>query len=388
MHLLCHTAVVIGYGHQAINETDIEAVCKVLRGEALTCGPTVAAFEQALAQTVGARHVIAVSNGTSALRMLYAAHGIGPGIRVGVPAVTFVTTASQVLALGAEVVLLDVDPKTGCLGPEQLAAYSGQLDWVVPVHMAGRLCDMDGIAAIAQQRGIRLLEDAAHAFGSQWQPGTFAGVHPQSEGAIYSFHPVKNICCGEGGAIVCGDDAIADRIRSLRHCGIERHNFTGQHQSEYHASWYHEFHHAAGNDRLSDIHAALGLSQLQRWSAFKAERQAIWQRYYQALAPHPWLHLAPEAFAQSVFWHLCLGRIDVKLAPLSRQALMDVMRERGFALQVHYIPLHYQPLLHQVASADLSGAEAYYRGTISLPCFVGLAEADQMACIDALHALV
>ena len=379
----------ISYGRQSIDESDIAAVTAVLRGQALTCGPAVDAFEAEVSRISGAPFAIAVSNGTSALRLLYQAVGIGPGVRVGVPAITFAATASQAMLLGADVVLLDVDPVTLLLTPEILASTRERLDWVVPVHAAGRQCDLAGLSAVAAPRGVRMLEDAAHAFGSTWADGRPAGASAESEGAIFSFHPVKNITTAEGGAIVVRDAAVDRRLRSLRHHGIIREGFTGVLAAEdAGAPWYHEFHHPATNERLSDLHCALGISQCQRLPAFKAARQAVHDRYRAAAGSWPWLTLPPPCPDQRPFWHLCPARIDWHMLGADRRAVFADALAHGIQLQVHYIPLHCQPAFSGlVRGSALNGAEAAYRGLVSLPCHPELLGAPQTQVIAWLDGL-
>ena len=233
----------ISYGKQSINEADCAAVQEALTSGWLTCGPYVDKFEQEIQRISTCAHATAVTNGTSALRLMYQVAGIGPGTKVGIPAITFVATASQAQLLGAEVILLDVDPETLLLTPELLAGCNEKLDWVIPVHVAGRMCDMPGIAQVAQERGIRILEDAAHAFGSSCHAAGAAGACTYSEAAIFSFHPVKNIACAEGGAICTNNSEWDSQLKSLRHHGIQRDNFQGPlAESEHSGPWYHEFH--------------------------------------------------------------------------------------------------------------------------------------------------
>jgi dTDP-4-amino-4,6-dideoxygalactose transaminase len=378
----------IGYGRQCIDDSDLAAVAAVLRDQPLTCGPAVEAFEAAVADIAGARHAVAVANGTSALRILYEAVGIGPGCVVGVPAITFVATASQALLLGAEVVLLDVDPATLLLTPAILDACPHRLDWVVPVHVAGRPCDLAGLAAVAARKGMRLLEDAAHAFGSSDDSGR-CGDCRHSEGAIFSFHPVKNITTAEGGAIVTNDAGLAAAMRSIRHHGIVRQDFRGDLAAhDGGAPWYHEFHAPSGNDRLSDLHAALGVSQCRRLPSFKARRAAIVERYRQQLADLPVYAPPPAAPGQAPFWHLAALWVDFPALGLSRRELFAAAAAAGIALQVHYIPLHHQPILAQARrGSDLSGADRAYAGLVSLPCHAALTDDEQTQVLACLRRL-
>jgi dTDP-4-amino-4,6-dideoxygalactose transaminase len=274
------------------------------------------------------------------------------------------------------------------LTPDILAACRERLDVVVPVHLAGRLCDLAGLAAICAQRGIRLLEDAAHAFGStagtmRCGDGTFGSA------AIFSFHPVKNITTGEGGAIVTNDAAWFARLRSLRHHGIVREGFRGDLAARDAGSpWYHEFHQPSGNDRLSDLHAALGVSQSRKLEVFKAARATIIARYRAELAHVPGIAIAPEAHGQEPFWHLCLMHGDWERLGCDRKTFMARAAAAGIAPQVHYIPLHHQPVLAKAARAsDLVGADRFYAGVVSLPCHPCLSGDEQGQVIAFLRAL-
>lgn len=379
----------IGYGRQSIDRSDLAAVVKVLRKQPLTCGPAVVEFERAIERIAGARYAVAVSNGTSALRLLYQVAGVGPGTAVGVPAITFVATASQALLLGAEVVLLDVDPQSGLLTPEILRACRERLDFVVPVHLAGLQCDLRGLAAICRKRRITMIEDAAHAFGSTWKNGGRCGDCTHSRGAVFSFHPVKNITTGEGGAIVTNNAKDAEKLRQLRHHGIVRAGFNGGlARREGTMPWYHEFHQAATNERLSDIHAALGVSQCRRLEKFKRARAAIVRRYRRELAALPWLTMPPEAEDQDPCWHLFQVRVDWKRIGISRERLWRQFEKAGYAPQVHYIPLRHQPVLAKACRAgDLTNADHFYARTISLPCYPDLKPRDQGKVIAVLKRL-
>ncbi len=380
----------IGYGRQSISDADIHAVVATLRSDFLTCGPAVDAFEAEIRRITGAKHAVAVSNGTSALRLLYQAAGVGPGKVVGVPAVTFVATASQAMLLGAEVVLLDVDAATLNLTPEILDRCPVKLDFVIPVHFAGRLVDLAGLAEVACRKGITILDDGAHAFGSTWgadpaAPVWRCGDGRYSLGTALSFHPVKNITTGEGGAICVQDDRLAAKLRSLRHHGIERSGFRGDLAAgEADAAWYHEFHHPSTNERLSDIQAALGASQCTRLDTFKAARVAQVERYRRELPP--WVKAPAPAPGQAPFWHICSAQVDWAATGRTRTQAMNEAKAAGISFMVHYIPLHHQPVLSTVRRiGDLAGADAAFPGILSIPCYPDLT-ADQQSTVIAWFA--
>lgn len=379
----------LGYGRQSIADSDIAAVAAVLRGQPLTCGPAVDAFESEIRRISGAPYATAVSNGTSALRLLYQTAGIGPGQRVGVPAITFVATASQAMLGGAEVVLLDVDPETLLLTPAILDACRERLDWVVAVHVAGRMCDLAGLAEVCRRKQIRLLEDAAHAFGSTRDDGERCGDCRYSEGAIFSFHPVKNVTTAEGGAVAVRDPAWDRRLRQLRHHGIVREGFTGDlAAADAGAPWYHEFHQAATNERLSDLHCALGASQCQRIDAFKARRAAIVAGYQRDLTGLPGIAAPAPAPGQGPFWHLAVAQIDWLALGTTRRAALATALAAGISPQVHYIPLHHQPVLATaVRASTLAGADRAYQRIISLPCYPDLTEAERSRVVAWLATL-
>ena len=379
----------IGYGRQSISEDDIEAVVRVLRDQPLTCGPMIESFEAAICEVTGAKHAIAVANGTCALRLAYQAAGIGPDSIVGVPAITFVATASQAMLLGAEVVMLDVDPRTGNLTPEILDGVSIPLTHVVAVHVAGQMVDLAGLEMSCERRGVTLLEDASHALGSTMTNGMRCGNGAYTELATLSFHPVKNITTAEGGAVVTSNEELARQIRSLRHHGIIRGkgHYTGSLSVEDGESpWYHEFHQPSTNDRLSDLHAALGLSQIKRIQQFKEARQAVHDRYSEAFAELPMVHPPKTPIDQAPFWHLCATAFDWEVLGKDRKALFTIAQQRQIGLQVHYIPLHLQPVCAQLRrSGSMQGAESFYHHAVSLPCYPDLSEADQARVIEMVR---
>ena len=375
------------YGRQSIDDSDIEAVTAVLRGDWLTTGPSIDALEASFAATVGAGHAVACSNGTTALHLALAAEGVGPGDICIVPAITFMATANAALYCGAEVVFADVDPDTGLMTPATLAKAldeAGDAARVaLPVHLAGQCEAMGEMADLAAKAGAVLVEDACHAVGSKWQDRPVGNCR-LSRAATFSFHPVKTIAAGEGGMVTTNDAALARRMKNLRSHGIERE--TDRHQRQADEPWWHEMQALGWNYRLSDIQAALALSQLKRLDAFAARRQALAAAYDAALAGND---LGIEGLARTPDCDPCLHlypvRIDFQGAAKSRAVVMAELAAQGVGSQVHYIPVCDQPFYKaRYGQADMPGARRYYARTLSLPLFVGMADEDPARVVSVL----
>jgi UDP-4-amino-4,6-dideoxy-N-acetyl-beta-L-altrosamine transaminase len=374
------------YTRQTIEDADIAAVAAVLRSDFLTTGPAVTAFENALAHRVGAAHAIACANGTAALHLAALALGLGPGDTAIVPAVTFVATANCARYAGADVVFADVDPDTGLMRPEDLRAAIGRAGpgakAVLPVHLGGQPCDMAAIGAIARDAGSSVIEDAAHAIGTIQADGTPVGACGESAMTIFSFHPAKTIAMGEGGAVTTNDAATAERLRLFCAHGIVR--------APDHPPGYYEMRELGFNYRLSDIHCALGLSQLERLDALVAKRTDLVAAYDREIA-----RLAPivkhvrRPPGGTTGWHLYQALIDFDAAGKARTEVMIRLREAGIGTQVHYIPVHRQPYYAaRGAQPDLPGAEAFYDRCLSLPLFAGMSEDDVVRVVGTLETLL
>lgn len=386
------------YGRQAIDEDDIAAVAEALRGDLLTTGPTVAAFERDLGDAVGAEFAVVCSNGTAALHLAALALGLGPRDAVIVPAITFLATANMARYVGAEVVFADVDPATGLMGaaeaeaalarvPNALAARA-----VAPVHLAGQCADPTGIRALAERHGLHVIEDACHALGSTYDNGTAVGAAAHADLAVFSFHPVKTIAMGEGGAITGNDPALGDRLRRLRGHGMTRaaadfvHSDLARSADAAVNPWYYEMHELGLNYRASDILCALGRSQLSKLGRFVERRRALAERYDQLLAPlAPTVQPLGRVPGQRPAWHLYVVLIDFDAAGRDRATVMRTLAERGIGSQVHYIPVHWQPYYRdRYGAVDLPGAATYYRRCLSLPLYPGLADTDVDRVVSAL----
>ncbi len=387
------------YGRQAIDEDDISAVVEVLRGAMLTTGPAVERFERKLKDVTKAPHALACSSGTAALHLAMRAMGIGKGSRVIVPSITFVATANVAALEGADVIFADVDPTTGLMTPDTLSAAikraGGKADLVVPVHYAGQCEDLGEIQRIAHKAGSKVLEDACHAIGTRYKAGNESvdiGACAHSDAAAFSFHPVKTIAMGEGGAVTTRDADLFRRMELDRSHGLSRD------PSEYIQadaafgdsgaahSWYYEMAAPGLNYRASDIHCALGASQLQKLDQFVSARQAL-ARDYDRLFGHRNIPLAPLGHTPDcdAAWHLYVVRIDFEGLGISRGSVMAKLKDAGVGTQVHYVPVHSQPYYAaKPEHAGLSGADAFYAQCLSLPLFATMSQDDVAYVVDAL----
>jgi UDP-4-amino-4,6-dideoxy-N-acetyl-beta-L-altrosamine transaminase len=381
---------VLPYGRQTIEDDDIAAVVEALRADFLTTGPTVEAFETAFAETVGARHAVACANGTAALHLAMLALDVQPGEVVIAPSITFLATANCARYVGAEVVFADVDPLSGLMTPqtlaEALARVSGRkLRAVLPVHLRGDAADLPGLAALANDAGAVLVEDAPHALGTTMTYGNVAervGDARHSAMATFSFHPVKTIATGEGGMVTTNDAALADRLRTMRSHGMIR--------PEGADPWWYEMPEPGFNYRLPDILCALGLSQLAKLPRFAARRRALAKAYDAALAPlAPMVRIAARPAWSDPVLHLMCVLIDFQAAGLSRRQVVERLREYGVGTQVHYIPVHRQPYYRErYGELELPGAEGWYAHCLSLPLYPGMADGDVQKVADALKAVL
>ncbi len=379
------------YGRQSIDDDDVAAVVAALRSDHLTCGPQVPAFEAELATWLGAPHVTVCSSGTAALHLAYAALGLGHGDELITTPITFSATASAAYQVGATVRFADVDPVTGNLDPASVAALIGpRTRAIVAVHLAGLPANLDELAALAAPRAIYLIEDACHALGASYRGRLVASG--AADAAVLSFHPVKHITTGEGGAVVLRDPERHRAAQRLRHHGIERDPARWSRSSP--GPWYHEVVEQGFNYRLSDLACALGRAQLARLDGFLVRRRALADAYRTALvarfggganAPVRAPAVLPDRDSAH---HLFPVAIDFAGLAVDRGALMTSLAARGVGTQVHYIPLPHHPFHRQRAGADAArlrpGADAYYARTLSLPMYPGLDDRDAAAVIDAL----
>lgn len=386
------------YGRQLIEEDDIASVCEALRGDLLTTGPFVSRFESALAKATGAKHAVVCANGTAALHMAARALNLGPGTKIIVPSVTFLATASAPHMNGAEIVFADVDPETGLMRPEDLQAAfarAGRADAVFNVHLNGQCGALEEIAAIARAHGAKIVDDACHAIGTSYvaSDGTVSqiGSNRFCDLTVFSFHPVKTIAMGEGGAVTTNDPEIAARLIRARNHGMTRHpaefvNIEDAFEDGHANPWYYELTEPEFNWRANDLQCALGLSQIAKLERFVARRRAIAATYDLLLSPLAPV-LKPLARTRPCLpaWHLYVARIDFEKAGISRAQLMRALAADGIGTQVHYYPVHRQPYYaNRSSAAHLPGADRYYAQALSLPLSAAMTEEDAQFVADAL----
>ncbi|HEY1707369.1 MAG TPA: UDP-4-amino-4,6-dideoxy-N-acetyl-beta-L-altrosamine transaminase [Rhizomicrobium sp.] len=391
------------YGRQIIEEDDIAAVTEALRGDLLTTGPYVARFEAALAKTVAAGHAVVCANGTAALHMAARVLNLGFGTKVVVPAITFLATASAPHMNGADVVFADVDPETGLMTPETLEdaiRRGGKIDAVFNVHLNGQCGDLEGITEIARAHGARIVDDACHALGTAYVGNDGAispiGSNGFSDLSVFSFHPVKAIAMGEGGAVTTNDPQMAKRLVLARNHGMTRNasDFTNTADAFDAAGepnpWYYELAEPEFNWRANDIQCALGVSQIGKLGRFVARRRAIAATYdtlFSSTAPviRPMARTRPCLPA----WHLYAARIDFERAGMTRAQAMRALAAEGIGTQVHYYPVHRQPYYaKRFPTPALPGADRYYARALSLPLFAAMTPDDAVRVAGALAGLL
>ena len=374
-----------------VTEADIEAVAEVLRSDFLTQGPAVPAFERAVLEFCGARHAVAVNSGTSALHIACLALGVGPGDAVWTSAITFAASANCALYCGASVDFVDIDSKSYNLSVDALAvklAAAKAADRlpkvVIPVHLCGQACDMQAIHALSREYGFRIIEDASHAVGGRYR-GEPIGSGRHSDVTVFSFHPVKVITAGEGGMAVTQDAELADRMSRLRTHGITRD--PQQMTRAPDGPWYYEQVELGFNYRMTDIHAALGSSQLARLDAYLTRRHALAARYERLLSALPvklpWQH--PDSYSGL---HLYVIRLRLEAIVPTHRQVFERLRAAGIGVNLHYMPVYRHPYYARLGFPEgyCPEAERYYREAISLPMYPTLSEAEQDYVVDSLRS--
>lgn len=384
---------VIPYGRQDIDQSDIDAVVEVLRSDFLTQGPVVPRFEQAVAAYCGAQHAFAMNSATSALHIACLALGVGPGDLVWTSPVTFVASSNCALYCGADVDFVDIDPDTWNMSTAALAAKlaaaraAGRLPKVViPVHLCGSSCDMAALRELSREYGFRIVEDASHAMGGRYL-GEPVGSCRYSDITVLSFHPVKIITTAEGGMALTNDPRLARAIDLLRSHGITRDASLMEREPD--GPWYYEQLGLGYNYRLTDLQAALGLSQLRRVDAFVARRHVLASRYDALFEGWPLQLPARPGYAYSGL-HLYVVRLKTGAAGRTHLEVFNGLRAAGIGVNLHYMPVYLQPYYRRLgfAPGHCPQAEAYYAQAISLPMYPGMTETQQDRVAAVLGELV
>jgi len=380
----------IPYGRQDISQTDIDAVIDVLRSDFLTQGPKVDEFERTVSSYCNASHAVAVNSGTSALHIACRALAVGPGDMVWPTPITFVASANCALYCGAGVDFVDIDPRTYNLSPERLAEKLEQAEKqgrlpkvVIPVHFTGQPCDMQAIHALSLKYGFRIIEDASHAIGGRYRDEPIGNCR-YSDITVFSFHPVKVVTTGEGGMCVTSDPTLADKLARYRTHGITSKPEL-MHARPVEEIWNYQQIDLGYNYRMTDLEAALGISQMKRLDEFVAKRHAIALRYDELLRElpliAPWQH--PDGYSGM---HLYVIKLELEKIRKTQQEVHDSMLERGIGINLHYIPVYRQPYYERMGfqAGYCPVAEDYYKAAMSIPVFPTLSERQQDQVVETL----
>lgn len=367
----------IPYGRQSINEDDIKAVEEVLKSDFLTTGPKIAEFERKFADYVGAKYAVAVSNGTAALHIACMAAGIGKGDEVITTPITFAASANCALYCGATPVFADIDPVTYNISPESIeACITDRTKAIIPVHYTGQACDMDAIHKIADKYNLIVIEDAAHAVGAEYKGKKIGSLSDMTE---FSFHPVKHITCGEGGIVTTNREDLYEKLKLFRTHGITREE---KFLHKVDGPWYYEQIDLGYNYRMTDIQAALGISQLGRIDKFLEKRKKIAAKYDEAFRDFNGTEIPKQAEYSNSAYHLYVIKVDKSI----RKALFEYLRANNIGVNVHYIPVYTFPYYreHGYENVKCENAEKLYESIISIPIYYDLSDEEQDYVIDKI----
>lgn len=367
------TDKIYGYGKQNLGEEDYEGILNCLKSDFLTQGPAVSRFEEEVASYTSAKYCVAVANGTAALHIAALALNLEPKDEIITSPNTFLASANCILYANAKPVFADIDPETANIDPAQIEkGITTNTKAIIPVHFAGQSCDMKAIADIAKKHNLKIIEDAAHAIGSDYN-GNKVGSCKYSDMTIFSFHPVKTITTGEGGAITTNDKTLYNKLCALRNHGMHR-------DGELIGTWKYEMRELGFNYRMTDIQATLGLTQLTKLEDFKKRRREIVEYYNRELCIE---HLIEQNYSNACF-HLYPILIE------KRDQFYFKAKEVGLNLQIHYIPVHTQPYYQQFGYkyGEYPICEEYYNKTISLPLYPSLTDADLNEIVKRVKGII
>lgn len=376
----------IGYGRQYIDQEDVAAVTEALISDALTCGPRIGQLEQALCAVTEARYAVAVSNGTAALHLAAMAAGISEGDEVIVSPITFAASANCILYCGGTPVFADIDPDTYNISPESIRRLiTDKTKAVVAVDFTGQAVQLDEIRSLCRKHGLLLIEDAAHAIGTKYKGRAVGSI---ADMTCFSFHPVKTVTSGEGGAITTNDEALYRRLLRLRAHGITRNRDEMVHPTD--DLWYNEQVELGYNYRITDIQAALLMSQLKKLPRFAARRREIAQIYDEAFSAFPEIQVQREIPESDTTRHLYILRLRPETLTCTRREFFDALHEEGIHSQVHYLPVYrhsyYEKLGYKKGLCP--NAEKYYEEAMSLPLYYSLTDEDVQDVIHAVRKII
>jgi len=376
----------LNYGKQWIDEDDIQSVVETLKSDFLTQGPKVKEFEDAICEYTGAKYCVAVANGTAALHIAVASLEIEQGKEGITSPNTFMATSNSMIYNGLKPVFADIDDKTYCIDPEKIKErITESTRLIISVHFAGQPCEIESIFKIAKEENIFVIEDASHAIGSKYTDGSRVGNCKYSDLTIFSFHPVKIITTGEGGAITTNNKELYNRLLLLRNHGITKNN-----SQLKESPWYHEMQKLGYNYRLTDIQASLGISQLKKLDNFVKRRREVVKNYNKAFNNTDWLTIPYEKPDVYSAFHLYVLQIDFDKIGKSRKLVMEELRSKNIGTQVHYIPVHTQPYYQGKFGykwGDYPKSESYYEKALSIPLYPKMTDGDVTYVISSIRGI-
>ena len=370
----------IPYGKQTIDQDDINAVLDVLQSDWLTTGPKIQEFEENLSSISGAKYAVVLNSGTAALHAAYFVAGVGPGDEVITSPITFAATGNAALYLGARPVFIDVRPDTININASIIVKkINSRTKALVPVDFAGHPAELDSIIDIARKHNLIVIEDAAHSLGAKYRGKPIGSI---ADMTIFSFHPVKHITTGEGGAVVTNNKEFYEKLLAFRSHGMER---TRCKLAEYHGPWYHEMHHLGYNYRITDIQCALGISQLKKLSGFLQKRQEIVNYYNEQLGSINAVELPMVLQDIEPAWHLYV--VKLKDQKIDRRIIYENLHNSGVGVQVHYLPVYRHPYYQKLGYTKglCPVAEDYYERTISLPLYPLMSKTEMEYVVEQLY---
>jgi perosamine synthetase len=375
----------LAYGRQSIDDKDIEAVVELLKGDFLTTGPTVSEFENKVAEFVGAKYGVAVSNGTAALHMACHAAGIGPGDEVLVPAITFAASSNCVLYCDGTPVFVDIDPKTYNIDINKIEEkITEKTKAIIPVDFSGQAVDMDKILEIAEKYNLLVIEDSAHALGSEYKNRKVGTKAHMTE---FSFHPVKPVTTAEGGIIVTDDEKLYEKMMLFRSHGITRNK---ELMDEDHGPWYYEQVDLGYNYRLTDLQCALGISQMDKLDSFIARRREIVSKYNEAFSELEEINTPFEEEFSNSGWHIYVITLNLDKLAVGRKEVFEALQKENIGVNVHYLPVYLHPYYKNLGYEKglCPVAEDIYNRMITIPLFPAMTENDVQDVITAVKKVI